>query len=381
MSQAVQRILVLGAYGFFGYRICEALAKNPRIQLILAGRDLAKATAAAYQLGLHSAHARAVDATHPQLALQLRKLGITTLIHTAGPFQGQGYEVARAAIKAGCNYLDLADGRAFVSGISSLDAEARAAAVAVVSGVSSLPALSAAVVDRYRGEFSRLDAIRIGITSGALIPGIATIRSILGYCGKPFRTLENGAWIDVHGWLDTQTREFPKAVGARLLGRCDVPDLELLPQRFAGVKTVSFHAGFSSATCHKAVERLALLVKDGKLTSAVPFAPLLHTLGRWMKPLFSDRGAMFVKIEGLHHSNGAPLALTWNLVARDNHGPDIPCAAAIALANKLASGTPLPAGATPCMGLLTVDELLAPLKGLSIREFPPLGPGGHEVGS
>ena len=59
MSQAVQRILVLGAYGFFGYRICAALAKNPRIQLILAGRDLAKATAAAYQLGLQRQFMRA----------------------------------------------------------------------------------------------------------------------------------------------------------------------------------------------------------------------------------------------------------------------------------------------------------------------------------
>ena len=84
-----------------------------------------------------------------------------------------------------------------------------------------------------------------------------------------------------------------------------------------------------------------------------------------MKPLFSDRGGMFVKIEGLHHTNGAPLALTWNLVARENHGPHIPCAAAIALANKLASGENLPLGAMPCVGLLTVDELLAPLKGLS----------------
>src|SRR6187402_204943 len=114
MSQAVQRILVLGAYGFFGSRICEALVKNPRIQLVLAGRNLAKATAAAYQLGLSAAHAKAMDASHPQLALQLRKLGVTTLIHTAGPFQGQGYDVARAAIKAACHYLDLADGRAFV---------------------------------------------------------------------------------------------------------------------------------------------------------------------------------------------------------------------------------------------------------------------------
>jgi len=379
MPQAVQRILVLGAYGFFGYRICEALAKNPRIQLMVAGRDLAKATAAAYQLGLHSVNARAVDATHPQLALLLRKLGITTLIHTAGPFQEQGYEVARAAIKAGCNYLDLADGRAFVSGITSLDAEARAAGISVVSGASSLPALSAAVVDRYRGEFSRVDAIRIGITSGAVVPGIATLRSILGYCGKPFRTLENGAWIDVYGWLDTLQREFPKSIGSRCLSRCDVPDLELLPQRYAGVKTVSFHGGFASSTAHKAVERLALLVKDGKLKSAVPFARTLYTVGGWMKPVFSDRGAMFVRIEGPHHANGAPHALTWNLVARENHGPHIPCAPAIALANKLAAGEQLPPGATPCMGLLTVEEMLATLKGLAIRELPPLGPGGLDL--
>jgi saccharopine dehydrogenase-like NADP-dependent oxidoreductase len=378
MASPTQRVLVLGAYGFFGGRICAALAKNPRIQLILAGRDLAKATAAAYQLGLSAAHARAVDATHPELALQLRKLGVTTLIHTAGPFQDQGYEVARAAIKAGCHYLDLADGRTFVSGITKLDAEARAAGVAVISGASSLPALSSAVVDKYRGEFKRLDAIRIGLTSGGVIPGIATLRAVLGYAGKRFRTLENGAWIDVHGWLDTRQQDFSKSIGVRRIGRCDVPDLDLLPKRYPGVKTVSFHAGFASNTAHQVVERLAMLVKEGRLKSAAPFARLLYTLGRWMQPVFSDRGAMFVKLEGLHE-NGAPYTLTWNLVARENHGPNIPCAASIALANKLAAGGQFPAGAMPCMGLLTVEELMAPLKGLSIREFPPLGPGGLDL--
>ena len=375
-----QTVLVLGAYGFFGSRICAALAKNPRIRLILAGRDLAKATALAYQLGLSANHARALDARHPELALQLRKLGVTTLIHTAGPFQGQDYAVARAAIKAGCHYFDIADGRAFVTGIAKMDAEARAAGLAVVSGVSSLPALTAAVVDRYRGEFARLDTIRIGITSGAVIPGVATLRAILGYCGKSFRTLENGAWIDVHGWLDTREHDFSKSIGVRRIGRCDVPDLDLLPKRFPGVKTVSFHAGFASNTAHQLVERLAMLVKQRKLKSALPFAGVLNTVGRWLRPVFSDRGAMFVRMEGLHE-NGAPYALTWNLVARENHGPEIPCAAAIALTNKIAAGAKLPPGAMPCLGLLTVEELMAPLKGLSIREFPPLGPGGLEVGS
>ncbi len=374
----MQKILILGAYGFFGSRICEALAKNPRIHLILAGRDLSKATAAAYRLGLDASHARELDATHPQLALQLRKLGITTLIHTAGPFQGQGYEVARAAIKAGCNYFDLSDGRAFVPGIVRLDAEARAAGVSVISGVSSLPALSAAVVDRYRGEFMRLDAIRVGITSGAVIPGVSTLRAILGYAGRKFRTLEDGAWVEVRGWLDTREHEFPKSVGPRLISRCDVPDLELFPQRYASVRTVSFHAGFASGTAHRVVERLAILVRDGHLKSAVPFARTLYTLGRWLQPLFSDRGAMFVRLEGLHE-NGAPLALTWNIVARENDGPDIPCAPAIALANKVAAGGKLPAGAMPCLGLLTIEELMEPLKGKSIREWPPRGNDGLDL--
>jgi hypothetical protein len=367
----MHRVLVLGGYGFFGSRICLALARHPRVQLFIAGRDPRKATALAYQCGLAADRARVLDATNPQLGLQLRKLQIGTLIHTVGPFQGQDYAVARAAIDARSNYLDLADGRAFVNGITTLDAAARGAGVAVVSGVSSLPALSSAVVDRYREEFQRLDTIRIGITSGAVIPGIATIRAILGYCGKTIRVLERGQWMDAHGWLDRIEHDFPKPVGRRSLSRCDVPDLDLLPKRFAGVRTVSFHAGFASEAGHKLVEFLATRVRDGKMRSAVPYAWLLDRLGRWLQPFLSDRGAMFVTMEGID-ADGAPLAMTWNLVARQNDGPNIPCAAAIALAGKIASGAKPPAGAMPCLGLLTVDDIMQPLKGLSVRELPPL---------
>ena len=314
------RILILGAYGFFGSRIATALARNRRIHLILVGRNLQKATALAYQIGLRAENARAIDATDPQFSLWLRKLGVETLIHTAGPFQSQNYGVAQACIQAGCNYLDLADGRAFVCGIVRLDAAARAAGVSVVSGVSSLPALTSAVVDRYLPDFARLDVIRSGITSGAVVPGIATVKAVFSYCGKPIRVLENGEWQIVHGWLDTQSHEFPKPVGRRPLGRCDVPDLDLLAAALPDVKTVSFHAGFASHTAHRVVERLAMWVRDGKLKSALPFARSMNTIARWIRPLVSDRGAMFVRMEGMHE-NGAPLTLTWNLVARENDGP------------------------------------------------------------
>ena len=145
--------------------------------MLIAGRDLARATATARALGLPIDAAVVLDARDQDLARGLRRLQVSTLVHTAGPFQGQDYSVARAAIDAGCHYIDLADGRAFVAGIGILNAQASAAGVSVVSGASTVPALSSSVVDRYRERFRRLDAIRMGLSSAARVPGLATVRS------------------------------------------------------------------------------------------------------------------------------------------------------------------------------------------------------------
>ena len=67
------------------------------------------------------------------------------LINATGPYQEQDYSLARACIAAGVHYLDLADARAFVTGIGVLDAEARSAGVLAVSGASTVPGLSGAV--------------------------------------------------------------------------------------------------------------------------------------------------------------------------------------------------------------------------------------------
>ncbi len=373
MANAAHRVLILGGYGFFGRIIAGKLARAPGIDLLIAGRDLGKATALAYQLGLRAENARAIDATDPRLGTLLRKLGVGTVIHAAGPFQGQQYQVARAAIEARCHYLDLADGRSFVTGITTLDAAARAAGVCVLSGASSLPALSAAVVDQHLSHFKRLESIAIGISSGAKLPGIATVRAVMGYCGKPFPVWENGAWVEARGWLDRRQFGFPKPVGTRLLGRCDVPDLTLLPQRYAGVRTVSFHAGFASTSCHKAVEWLATQVKLGRIRSAQPYAGALHRVAGWLEPVLPDRGGMFVRMHG-PDDDDRTRTLTWQLLAYDNHGPHVPCGPAIALTRKLAAGSVPEPGARPCMGVLTVKEILDTLKGLSIRELAPAVP-------
>jgi saccharopine dehydrogenase-like NADP-dependent oxidoreductase len=363
-------VLVLGGYGFFGARIAKALAGDERLRLVLAGRDAGRAAALARELGLPADRAVELDARRADLAAKLKALGIEVLVHTAGPFQGQRYDVAEAAIEAGCHYIDIADGRGFVSGMGTIDERARRRGVSLVSGASSVPALSSAVVDRYAPRFRDLEAIRVGIASGARAPGLAAVRGIFGYLGAPFARLENGAWVTTHGWMDLNRHRFPAPVGKRWMASCDVPDLELFPRRYPGIRTMTFHAGVASTVGHLAVYTIAALVRAGIVSSGAPFAAPLNKLSRILEPLISHRGGMFVTLEGTGH-DGQALAITWHLLAANNHGPQIPCAAAIALVRKLASGQSLPAGAVPCVGLLSVDAYLEPLRGLDVHEVAP----------
>lgn len=87
-------LLVLGGYGFFGTRICQALAANKAIRLLIGGRDRQQARHLAHRLGLDPEQALAIDAAAPPLAQRLAGLRVATLIHTAGPFQGQDSDIA-----------------------------------------------------------------------------------------------------------------------------------------------------------------------------------------------------------------------------------------------------------------------------------------------
>lgn len=360
-------VLVLGGYGNFGAYISKALAQAEGIRLLVAGRNLAKAQDFAVQLGLPARRGCYLDADVTTLASDLRGFGVDTLIHTAGPFQGQDYRVARACIEAGCNYIDLADGRDFVANIAQLDGAARSAGVLLVSGASSVPALSAAVVDHFLPQFSRLDSIRHAIVSGAKTPGLATMRAVLGYCGKPFSRLEQGVRKTVYGWQGLHRRRYPDPVGTRWLGNCDVPDLVLFPQRYAGVSTVTFHAGLGMPASHLAVWLLSWLVRGRWIRNLAAWARPLHWLSRCLERVGTRNSAMHVEMAGLA-ANGAPLVRTWQILALNHDGPNIPCGGAIALARKLARGEALPAGAMPCVGLLTLEEYLAALAGLEIRQ-------------
>jgi len=349
------KTLVLGGYGNFGARICRALAGDPSIQLVIAGRDLQRATALATQLGAH-VQGVAIDLDAPDFSNVLQQLGIGLLIHTAGPFQQQAYRVAQAAAAAGAHYIDLSDGRRFVCDFAqTLDAPFRAAGRTAVCGASTVPALSSAVVDHLCQGWSRIDAIDTCIAPAQTAPrGKATLAAVLDYCGAAIPVWDNGQWEPQRGWAHPQRVHFAR-LRPRLGSLCDIPDLELFPARYGVTQRVMFRAALEIGLTQRAMAVLASLRSRGLLKQPWKLAGLMNTTAKALDFLGSSLGGMVVRVEGLDAS-GHPTRRAWHIAADNDHGPEIPCMAAILLARKLAQGQALPSGAFACMGLLTLEE-------------------------
>jgi len=347
------RALVLGGYGNFGARICRALAPDPRIELIVAGRDRRRAATLAASL-----HAAAVelDTSAADFADRLAWTRPDLVIHTAGPFQGQDYRVPEAVAAVGAHYIDLADGRRFVCDFpAALDGHFRRAGRSAVSGASTVPALSSAVVAAALQRVARLEAIDMCIAPGQRAPrGVATLAGVLSYCGAPVQVWRQGRWQELPGWSAPQPVRFAR-LRPRLGAVCDIPDLELFPRLFAPVREVMFRAALEVGFTQRAFAAVGWARARGLLKRPERLAGLLHRAGRLADALGSGDGGMYVRLAG-EDPHGRPLRLAWHITAPGGHGPEIPCMAAILLARRLAAGQPLPPGAMTAAGLLELAE-------------------------
>lgn len=357
----MKSILIIGGYGNFGSFITKKLAQEDNVQVIIAGRSLEKAQALADDV---DGKAVRLDINH-HFSDALAKINPDIVIHTSGPFQAQGYDVAQACIAQGCHYIDLADGREFVKNITTLDKDAKKKGVLVISGSSSVPCLTSALVDHYRPEFDTLETLDYGITTAQKTArGLATTAAILSYTGKPIPTLVDGKMVNIYGWQDMHVRKYPD-LGRRLLGNCDVPDLTLFPDRYPELKTVRFYAGLEIPFIHGALWALSWLVRIGLIKRLEKLSSLMLKASYMFDWLGSANSAFHMELSG-KGKNGTDKTITFNLTARSGDGPYIPCMPAILMAKKLVAGDTKETGAYPCMGFITKDEYLGALSDMDI---------------
>lgn len=334
-------VVVLGGRGEFGARVVRMLAGSVDVV----------------------APARAeLDVAADDVAARLAAMRPDIVVNCAGPFQSRDYRVARAALACNAHYVDLADARDFVVGIVALDDEARARDRLVVSGASSVPGLSSAVVDSLRGSFERIDSIDIGISPGNRAPrGDATVAAILAGAGRPHAAWRNGEWRFTRGWTHLRRRAFGPPVGERWLADCDVPDVALFPARYGVRERVTFGAGLELRRLHFGLAAIAHLVELGVWRAPERAARALRRMSEWWLAAGSDVGAMFVRVAG------GGRECTWQLVARNGDGPNVPAAASVALVRALANGTLAARGAMPCVGIVSLAEILDVLEPFAIE--------------
>lgn len=361
----MKRILILGGYGNFGSHIARSLAPNPDIRLLIAGRSAVRAAAMVALLKAANApEAFAID-IGSDLDAALSEAAPDMVIHTVGPFQGQDYVIAEACIRRGCHYVDLADGRAFVAGIGSLDARARERDVFVVSGASSVPCLTAAIIDEAMPRFSRIEEVDYGISAAQQTNrGLATASSVLSYVGRRFESLRDGASKRVFGWQDLHAERYPE-LGLRLFGNCDIPDLELFPKRYPDLQAIRFCAGHEIKVLHLVTWLLSWGVRCGVLPPLDRHSTSLLKWSFLFDPLGSSRSGFHMFLRG-NGRDGRELIEQFYIIARQGHGPYIPCTPAIILAQRLARDELPQRGARPCLDLIALDEFLAALEHLDV---------------
>ena len=361
----MKRVLIIGGYGNFGSCIARALATDPNISLLIGGRSKSKADAFAAGLDAVNPASGCMLDIDQNVQTRLREIGPDIVIHTTGPFQLQDHRVARAAIAAGAHYVDLADARHFVATIGELDQEARTAGVAVIAGASSVPCLTAALIDRYRPRFRRLTSAVYGIAAAqATNRGLGTAAAVLSYVGKPFTILWNGRRRQVFGWQGLHAVRYPE-LGLRLFGYCDIPDLELFPERYPELRTHEFVAGHEVKLLHIGTWLLSWAARLRLVKSLSPYAERLLKLSFLFDPLGSDKSGFHMFLNGVA-PDGQQETIRIFMIARQVHGPYIPCVPAIVLARRIAAGEQIAPGARPCLDLVTLDEIMAAIAHLDI---------------
>ncbi|MEP2103895.1 MAG: DUF4166 domain-containing protein [Parasphingorhabdus sp.] len=353
-SHAVKKILILGGYGGFGARLSQELASRG-YHILVAGRGFQKA----------KLFCETIENTEPLQADRNGDIGEIIerhkpdlLIDAAGPFQGSNYKLVEQCIALATPYLDLADGRDFVCGIGTLNDAATAAGISVISGASSVPALSGAAIRHLASEVDQIEAIEMAISaSNKATAGPSVSKAILSYVGKPIRVRRAGQWQTSYGWHDLRDVRFTlpdgSAVGPRLVGLADVPDLHLVPTQFDNKPTVIFRAGTELRFQNRVLWLASWPVRWGWIKSLVPFAPGFLSLQNITRALGSDISAMKVELCG--HTNDQPNQKDWTLIARNGDGPQIPTFAAILLAEKILFGQ-IEFGAYDASKLLELSE-------------------------
>jgi len=290
--------LVLGGTGGMGQGVARDLIKQEQIKKVILG-DI-NIDPGRVQEKLRSSEKVSlirIDVNdHNGLVRAIKDAGI--VINCAGPFYKTAVAVARAAVEARVNYIDICDDYEateilFASGI---DQAARQAGITVLTGMGSDPGTNNVIVKWYANQLDHVDEIDLfWVVSIAELAGAAWDHSLHMTLGKIPQYL-GGKLEYVEGGTGEETAQFLEPLGTCQVRYVGHPQPLTIPRYIQGVKKVVIKGALIPSWVDQLIKEqkeIGLLSKDPIEVKGTKVTPYDLALQLWNSiPNNRDKGPL-----------------------------------------------------------------------------------------
>jgi lysine 6-dehydrogenase len=358
------RALIIGGAGGMGQGVARDLVKQERVSgVILADlypdqerlsaklRESEKTTLVKMDVNDHDAMVTAFR-------------DVDVVINTAGPFYKTAVPVAKAAVAAKVNYIDICDDYEGTEILfnSEIDQLAKEAGITVLTGMGSDPGTNNVLVKWYADRLDEVDDIYLyWVVSIAELAGAAWDHSLHMTLGKIPQYI-NGKLVYVEGGTDVVAEQFLEPLGTCHVRYVGHPQPLTLPKYIKGVKNVII----KGALIPLWVDELIKEQKDTGFLNTEPIhikgvavTPYDMALKLWETiPVGRDNGpqssGLKVIVKGTR--NGDAVTYTADMVGRMAPGTGLPASIAALMMN---AGDVAEKGVVAPEGCIDPDKFLA----------------------
>jgi saccharopine dehydrogenase-like NADP-dependent oxidoreductase len=256
-------ILILGGYGYTGRLLARYLLQESQVSLILAGRNQEKAQVLADELNaeykgkrVQATFADAADTASLKAALR----GVD-LILVASPTTHYTAQVARAALEAGADYLDVQISAQKIITLRAIAGEIEAAGRCFITEAGFHPGLPAAMI-RYAA--AQLDRLESAVTAGYLNMGRSMpyneavdelVETFKEYQAQVFK---DGSWTKPSSF-EMRKFDFGSPIGLKNCYSMFFEELHALPEMYPSLQRVGFYISESHWLVDYVIYPLAML--------------------------------------------------------------------------------------------------------------------------
>jgi saccharopine dehydrogenase (NAD+, L-lysine-forming) len=320
----MKTILILGGYGQTGRLLAHYLLDETDCRLILAGRRPERGAALAAALNERAGRERVTTALADAADLDglARALAGVDLVLVAASTAAHCETVARAALIANCDYLDIQYATAKVATLQRLAPEIAAAGRCFITDGGFHPGLPAALVRSAAARFDRLERANVGsviaVDWAALDLGPETkIEFVTEFMDFDSRVFRDRRWqkLGLASMASPLTMAFGPPFGRRACIAMTLGEMDALPDLIPSLRETGFYVGGFNWFSDWFVSPLVMV--GLKLAPRRLLSPLAR-LQFWSMAHFAQPPyGTVLQLEATGTRDGAPHALTLRLAHDD----------------------------------------------------------------